>query len=264
MKIFVLGSNGMLGTYVHKYFHHSVGVTREQVNALLIRKELFNKQLDRLTIQTDDVVINCIGITNKRTPNVDEFLVVNSLFPRLVADFCETKKAKMIHISTDCVFSGAEGMYCETDPHDDENIYGISKSVGEPTNCCVIRTSIIGENRKNSLDLLEWVRSHNNTTINGWKNHFWNGVTCLQFAKICESIIKDDLFWHGVMHVHSPGQINKADLVEYISNLYELNNTINKIDADIPCDRTLTSIYPNPFSIPTIQEQLIEQKNFKI
>ena len=264
MKTFIFGSTGMLGTYAHKYLPYSVGITREQVNALIIQKEHFYRQLNDLFIQPQDVIINCMGITNKYFNSNEEFIIVNSLFPRMLADYCEEKGAKMIHITTDCVFSGAEGNYCETDLHDDENIYGLSKSVGEPLNCTTIRTSIVGENRRNSLDLLEWVRKHKDTTINGWTNHLWNGITCLQFAKLCEKIIRTKAFWLGTRHIYSPSPITKADMVEFISDLYELNNVINKIEASNSCDRTLTSIYPTIFTIPPIGKQLIEQKEFKI
>jgi dTDP-4-dehydrorhamnose reductase len=205
-----------------------------------------------------------MGITNRNTLDVSEFIIVNSLFPRMLADYCEIRGARMIHISTDCVFSGAEGNYCETDPYDDENIYGISKSAGEPLNCTTIRTSIIGESKGNLVYLLEWIRSHKNTTVNAWKNHIWNGITCLQFAKLCEKIIESGEFWRGTRHIYSPISICKADLVEFINNLYELNNVINKVDVDVSCDRTLTSIYPIIFTIPSIRDQIIEQKNFKI
>ena len=264
MKIFVFGSSGMLGTYVHKYFHHSVGVTRDQVNALLMRRELFDKQLDKLFIKSGDVVINCIGITNKHTPNVDEFLVVNSLFPRLVSDYCASKGVKMIHISTDCVFSGAEGMYCETDPHDDENIYGISKSIGEPTNCCVIRTSIIGENRRNSLDLLEWVRSHKDTTINGWKNHFWNGVTTVHLAEVIEKILDQNLYIEGIYHIHSPNSVSKRELLELLDEVYELHLSVKPPEAPQFCDRTLSSKYSYSKLLcnKTIKMQIYEMKDF--
>lgn len=263
MKIFVLGSNGMLGQYLHRYFKGSMGVTRDMLNALLIRDDLFKHQLDLLRINKGDVVINAIGITNKQKKDNWEYIVVNSLFPRLLADYCEDIGANMIHISTDCVYDGKCGYYSESYKHNDENIYGLSKSAGEPNNCTVIRTSIIGENRNSNLDLLEWVRSHENTTINGWTNHYWNGITCLQFAKVCETIIKNNSFWKGVRHIHSPKAVTKAHLITMIDTIYCLWNEVVNKDADIACNRILISEYDlTEYNIPDIYDQIVEQKGW--
>jgi len=264
MRIFIFGANGMIGKYLTKYFRDSIPITRERVNALLIRKDLFFHQMIMLHPSPNDVIINLMGITNKRTVNVEEFLVVNSIFPRLLADYCEVNKVKMIHISSDCVYSGSEGMYDESILHNDDNIYGISKSVGEPINCTVIRTSIIGENKDNSLDLLEWVKRHKDSVLQGWVDHIWNGITCLQFAKVCEKIINDSLFWNGVRHVYSPQAVTKAELVQIINEVYELNNRVELVDTENYCNRTLTSNYSDIWNIPPIREQIIEQKNFKL
>jgi dTDP-4-dehydrorhamnose reductase len=261
MKIFVLGCTGMIGKYVTKYLN-AIGVPRSNVDAVVIRKDLFKQQFQMLGVGKDDVVINLIGITNKQTKHPWEFIIVNSLFPRMVADYCENIGAHMIHISSDSVYSGAEGNYSESDTPDDINIYGISKAVGEPNNCTIIRTSVIGENKSNSLDLLEWVCKTKNGVIDGYTNYLWNGITCLQFAKICEIIINSGNYWRGVRHVYSPEPISKADLVEMIGEVYELNNIVRKKPSEIYCNRTLTTDKNTVFIIPPIREQLIEQKNF--
>ena len=269
MKVFVLGASGMIGNYVCHYIKGSVGVLRSQVNALHIRKELFFKEMITLGAKEGDVIINTIGITNKHTDNFMDFIVVNSLFPRLLADYCEEHSINMIHLSTDCVFSGEKGQYSEYDDHDDQNIYGISKSAGEPRNCSIIRTSIIAENKNNSKDLLEWVRKTKNGVLYGYTHHFWNGITGLQFAKICKEIIDKNIFWRGVVHIFSPDSISKHDLIQIISDVYELNNTIKdsasrtKHNETPHCDRTLISVHKIKFNIPPIREQLIELKNYK-
>ena len=264
MKIFIFGANGMLGTYLHKYFKDSIPIVRSQVEATIIQNKTFRLQLKPLGIKDGDVIINAIGIINKRIKEPIDFLKVNSLFPRLLADYCAEKHIELIHVSTDCVFSGSKGSYNEEDMADDTSVYGISKSAGEPLNCTVIRASIIGENKNNSQDLLEWVRTHKNTTVTGWINHIWNGVTCLELSKICEWIINTKSFWMGVRHLFSPTALSKADLVEMISVVYELNNTINKITGPVDCDRSLSTICPIPYVIPELLTQIIEQKNFEL
>jgi len=263
MKVYVFGKNGMLGRYLFKYINKSIGVTRSQIDAFHVRNNLMIERLAATGVRNGDVIINAMGVTNKRTANVDEFIIINSLFPRLLADYCEHNGIKLIHISTDCVYNGKTGEYVESFPHDDDNIYGISKSCGEPRNCTVIRTSIIGENPNSNKDLLEWVRKTRNGELQGWTNHLWNGITCLQFAKVCKDIIDNNRFWMGVRHVFSPEPITKADLVELIGNIYELNNTVNKVETHEKCDRTLQTIYNNAkFDIPSIKEQIIEQKEW--
>jgi len=263
MKILIFGANGMVGRYLNKYFSDSLTVTRDNLDALLIRQELFYHQMRMLNIQQGDVVINAMGLINKRNDEAYDFLVVNSIFPRLLADYCEKKQSNMIHISTDCVYDGAEGCYSEAYLHNSKHIYGLSKSLGEPNNCTVIRTSIIGESINSKKDLLEWVKSHKNTTIEGWTSHYWNGITCLQFAKICEHIISNNRFWHGVRHIYSPQSVSKAQLVAMINEIYELGNEVIFKDSGVYCNRILTSTYDlDEFQIPPIKDQIIEQKRW--
>jgi dTDP-4-dehydrorhamnose reductase len=139
----------------------------------------------------------------------------------------------------------------------------MSKSLGEPDNCTVIRTSIIGEEFKNFLSLIEWVKSNKDKTVNGYRNHIWNGITCLQFAKLCEHIINKNLFWNGVRHVFSPTSATKAQLVKLISDIYNLNVHVIAVETAIKCDRTLSTIYPIILEIPELYEQIKEQKEFK-
>ena len=254
----------MLGTYLHKYIKNSIPISCHKVEAMIIQRKAFKKQLDILNIEPGDVIINAIGIINKRKREPTEFMTVNSIFPRLLADYCEELGANLIHVSTDCVFDGSKGDYDECDIADDMSVYGMTKSAGEPTNCTVIRASIIGENRNNSQDLLEWVRTHKNTEITGWVDHLWNGITCLQFAKICDWLIIGQHFWNGVRHFYSPTPISKADLVEMISDIYGLNNSVIKINAPVACNRTLSTVYINSFKLPELRDQIIEQKNFTI
>lgn len=266
MKVFVLGSSGMLGRYVDKYFRNRgydvVSITRKELDASLITEE----DIYSIGIAEDDVVINCIGLIKQRKEVKDvDFLLVNSLFPRMMADVCEKIGVKFIHVTTDCVFSGSKGNYTETSAHDADDLYGRSKSLGEPKNATVIRTSIIGEERNNFLSLLEWVKSQAGNVILGFTNHYWNGITCLQFAKICEKIIKGYLFWRGVRHIHSPNAVSKYDLVKMISDIYNLKIEINKHETPEKCDRTIKSEFKeSALEVIPLYEQLIETKEFKL
>jgi dTDP-4-dehydrorhamnose reductase len=272
MKVFVLGRTGMLGRYVYSYLsdkYKVVGTTRNELDAQYFRCE----DVESLDFGSGDVVINCIGLIKQHTDTLtSQYIAVNSLFPQLVSEHCKRIGAKFIHISTDCVFSGFRflpgvqvgGNYTESSFHDAFDIYGRSKSLGEPEDATIVRTSIIGEEKKNFLSLLEWVKSKRKETVKGFTNHFWNGITCLQFAKVCENIIDEDLFWSGVKHVFSPDSFTKKELVELISEVYDLNIEVVPFETPIMCDRTLSTIREDVvIKIPDLRTQLIEMKNFK-
>ena len=223
MKIFVLGSNGMLGRYVSTYLSKEntvVNLTRKELDAENVTEEDITRILLDNGFSQGHVVVNCIGMIK---PQVDKFgtvaaIKVNSLFPYSLANVCERLNTKAIHITTDCVWSGKEGNYLEDAPHDALDVYGKTKSLGEPENCTVIRTSIIGEEINNSRSLVEWIKSRKDLDANGFTNHKWNGVTCLELAKCIYSIIKNNNYWSGVRHVFSPTGVTKDILLKLIND----------------------------------------------
>jgi len=261
MKIYILGSNGMLGTYLHRYIKDSIGLTRKDIDASLITE--LEDTFDKIGFEENDVIINAMGITNKRNVSDHLFYSVNAMFPILLSNYCSSHGLNLIHISTDCVFSGKQGGYIESDTPDATDVYGISKCLGEKMEHTVIRTSIIGECKTSKKDLLEWVRSHKNMEIKGYYTHFWNGVTCLQLAKICKHIIKHKLYWKGVRHIFTPISVSKYALVYMINTIYELGNTVEAVSMDFN-DKSLGSIYPGFNVTTTLYKQIKEQKEFKL
>lgn len=270
MKIYVFGHKGMLGRYVYTYLkskkYEVEGIGRDQLD--VSKSDYSEPQIRDILrhkgLKQGDVIINCIGTIK---PMVDKYgtlnaIKVNSLFPHMLANVCEFERYKMIHITTDCVFSGKNGSYDEKFPHDCTDVYGKTKSLGEPENCTVIRTSIIGEEIGTSRSLLEWVKSMKNKTANGYTNHYWNGLTCLQVAKVFEDIIVNNKYWNGVRHIFSD-IYTKCALLNAISHIYELNITVNPVEAPTRCDRSMTTIYTNiNFNIPPIKNQIQEQRDF--
>jgi dTDP-4-dehydrorhamnose reductase len=266
MIVFVLGASGMLGTYVKQYLkdtdYEVVGLTRNEMDAADVNVQI-RSALASHGAQSGDVVINCIGTIKPQVDKLGDLnaIKVNSLFPHLLAKVCEEKGYKLIHITTDCVFSGAEGNYNEEALHDCTDVYGKTKSLGEPSNCTVVRTSIIGEEFGTTRSLIEWVKSENGNTVNGYLNHQWNGLTCYQVAKVFEDIIANNKYWNGVRHIHSPNSLNKYELVKSIAEAHELDIHVNPTDGPSKCDRSLSTIYDDceSFNIPDIMTQLIEQ-----
>ena len=270
MKILILGASGMLGKYVSAYFkikHDNVlSVSRSEFEVnCATNNQSISDFLRKNNISENDIIINCIGLIK---PQVDKYgltlsIIVNSLFPNLLADECFKIKAKIIHITTDCVFSGKKGNYVETDAHDVYDTYGRTKSLGEPNNCTVIRTSIIGEEVGQKRSLVEWIKSNSNKEVNGFEDHFWNGLTCLQVAKVIDQMIKDNNFWIGVRHVFS-NKVDKYELVDTVNEIYNLNIKINKKTSGNYCDRSMSSNYSNNFNIPSLKNQIQEMKDFKL
>jgi dTDP-4-dehydrorhamnose reductase len=260
MKIAVLGNKGMLGRYVYGYlpYKNVSGLNRDNLN-IQKTSDLVNVVMDH------DIIINCIGMIKQRQDvKTSDFIYVNSTFPHLLADLCYHHGKRMIHITTDCVFDGKRGRYIESDPHNPEDVYGKTKSLGEPETCTVIRTSIIGEEKESKRSLIEWVKSNQDGKCNGYTNHYWNGATCLKLAQyIDEEIIRQDNFWKGVRHVFSPFDVSKHQLLNMINSIYNLNIRINPIEAPHYCDRTLRTIYDDHGHISNgIERQIGEMRGW--
>lgn len=268
MRIIIFGSNGMLGTYLTKYLtekgYDVVGLTRREFDVMT--DDIETVLLKYINSGTT-VVINAIGTipqaAKNHTLNDRMYIKINSVFPNVLAVLCDRYNVPLIHSTTDCVFDGLKGGYVETDEHNASNIYGITKSLGE-SKCTVIRTSIIGEELVNKRSLLEWVKSNKNGEINGYLNHYWNGITCLQYAKIVDDIIRNGIFWSGVRHIHSPTSVSKYELVNMINDIYGLNIKINEHVDKVECDRTMESNYEPLFVIPEIVDQIREIKEYNL
>lgn len=275
MTIYIFGANGMLGTYMKTYLKSQnkacICFTRDDLDISIVTYDKLENLFGKYIINENDVLINCIGII-PQSKNINDtssrnYFLINSLFPNMLSTIASLNKMKFIHITTDCVFSGSKGNYTETDVHDETNNYGVSKSLGElGYNTTVIRTSIIGEELKNKYSLLEWVKKHNNTTISGYTNHYWNGVTCLQLAKIINNMIDESIWWTGIRHIHSPTSVTKYELVQMINEIYNLNNTVELIKTDNTVNKTLNSIYDvnSTFNIPELNIQIEELRKFSL
>lgn len=264
MKIFVFGSTGMLGSYVTSYFEKRcqvIRVTRAGIdveNLTNVELRLWFKLHGELII--NDLVINCIGLIKQKMTDKDtvKAIKINSIFPHILSQMCSDHYVNLIQVSTDSVFSGVTGNYRESDIPDPTDLYSITKLAGEPKNCSVIRTSLIGEGEfKGSL--LEFVKA--NKEIRGFTNHLWNGVTCLQLAKFIEEIAKGNLFWDGVRHYFSEA-VTKAELVRMIADVYKTGSVVTDYEAETPINRILATDYTFK-EPPTLLRQIREQYEFR-
>lgn len=261
MKIILFGSNGMLGSYLNTYLsnkHNVLPLTRKDIDLANISEDDLMSFLTK-NVKKEDIIINACGVIKQRNYNIKDMIMVNSIFPNILANFKEKIGCEVIHITTDCVYSGNKGFYNESDLHDCIDDYGKSKSLGENPKLTIIRTSIIGEEKLNKKSLLEWVRSNKNNTIDGYDNHLWNGVTCLELSKLINELIKNKTYWYGIRHIFSPSTVSKYELVSMINEIYNLNITIYKKTTNINCYRNLTSNSPKLVT-KTLYEQIIELK----
>lgn len=261
--IIIFGSTGMLGSNIAKYFEEFETIcliNRDQYDAYKDDIKKLEKLLFPLRSKEKDdynVLINCIGlIPQRKTNNIDKYYEINAFFPHRLAHICNKLDIKMIHITTDCVFSGKKGKYTEWDIKDADDLYGITKSLGEPENCTVIRTSIIGREERNNKSLVEWIISQKGKEVKGFTNHYWNGVTCLQLASIIEDIIDRNLFWKGVRHIYTPGSYTKYDIVDMINNKYNLSIKLIEHKTKESCDKTLSSLYKVDVDISSLRIQI--------
>lgn len=268
INILVLGITGMLGSMVFYYLCLNerlkvFGTARDisrlhgqnilQFDANDFSEVALSKLISKIN---PDYIINCIGIINKyctidNPKGIQNAIQINSLFPHKLASY--TKKlapnAKIIQIATDCVYSGIRGSYVESDIHDPVDFYGKSKSLGEviSDNFLNIRCSIIGPEINNKSSLLEWFLSKSdNEIIEGYNQHYWNGVTTLQFVQFCEKIIIENEFdslrtLYHVLHFCPNESVSKYQLLLIFKEVFNKNIQIKKVDDVKKIDRTLIS-----------------------
>lgn len=271
-RLIILGGNGMLGHYIKRYFEtHTklqiISITRNEYDVII---DSIDKLESLLKTHLDDktVIFNAIGIipqANKNYPLTDNhYIKINQEFPHQLEKLCEKYNCRLIHSTTDCVYTGKKGNYIESEPHDETSMYGITKSKGEPLNSTVIRTSIIGEEIHNKRSLVEWIKGNKDKEVNGYTNQYWNGITCLQYAKVLEKMLNENIFWKGVRHIYSPTTVSKYELVSMVNDVYMLNIKVNKYDVSDKIDKSIQTIYPENslFNIPELLEQIKEMKLF--
>jgi len=266
MKILVLGGSGMLGYAVRKVLEQKDLHWTERQNARMEADNVHNLQAVDMYAEADfdlilrkinpKYVINCIGVIKPRMmDHIEASIYTNAVFPHMLARLCKDR-TKLIHITTDCVFSGKQGPYKETAPHDALDEYGKTKSLGEcAADAMVIRTSIIGPEPYNKHSLISWVQKQQDQVVQGYTNHLWNGVTTFELAHVFQHIMKMDQWSPGLFHIHSPTAVNKYELVRLICQRYSVRpKALNAIEAPGACDRRLATNYSSFLDNLEIQE----------
>lgn len=190
-----------------------------------------------------DSVVNCIGLIKQvdDARNLKESIYVNALFPHLVSECAGDIGARLIHVSTDCVFSGKSGDYSEEDSSDAVDVYGKAKYLGEVRydHALTLRTSIVGRALFRDVSLIEWFLSQSGKRIKGYTNAIYTGLSTEALSSEIWRIVSEYPLMHGLYHLSSD-KITKFSLLTLVNQFFKANVTIEPFDG-VFCDRSLRS-----------------------
>ncbi len=256
MKVLVLGAGGMIGNAMFRVLSENsalevFGTLRSVTDTAYFHPELRPHLFTEVDVAVPDVlaqilivarpevVINCIGLTKHVAGGnaSSSAIAMNALLPHKVAMLCALSGARLIHVSTDCVFSGDRGMYCESDIPDAADVYGRSKQLGEviAEGSVTLRTSTIGHEFRTRHGLLEWFLSQ--TKCKAYTRAIFSGVSSVVLARIVGDIIIPDPTLSGLYHVAGPA-IAKSDLLQLVAGTYG-RNILMSPDDSLVIDRSL-------------------------
>ena len=276
MKILILGSTGLLGNTFTKYFldreyfqtfatirdHSKIKFFNKKYHEKFVYiKNVLDKRETEKIIKNlkPDVLINCLGITNKKkfiSNQSEEFININSLLPYRLQRICADMGSRLIHFSTDCIFSGNKGFYSENQIPDPPDLYGKSKLLGELDfeNTLTIRKSVIGHELISRNGLLEWFL-YQNKFVEGYKNVIFSGTTVLELAILIEKYIIPRSDLKGILNI-SGESISKFDLLKIIADIYNkkidiIPNELIKLDRSLDGSQftKLTGYRPKPWPL---------------
>jgi dTDP-4-dehydrorhamnose reductase len=257
--VLVLGASGMLGNAVLRLFaqgtgYRAVGTVRTVRAQQLLPKALHDSVLTGVDVEDfdslaggiaaakPDVVINCIGIVKQLSAAEDPLsaIPINSLLPHRLARLCELGGARLVHISTDCVFSGRTGGYLESDFADADDLYGRSKYLGEVDypHAVTLRTSIIGYELDGARSLLGWFLAQSGP-VRGFTRAVFSGLPTFELARVIRDFVLPNAALRGLYHV-SADPITKYDLLALVARVY--GRSVEIIPSDeLVIDRSLDS-----------------------
>lgn len=272
-RVLVLGATGMLGSTLFRTLSAdqnlvTFGTMRDVSTTLYFAPELHELLIPNIHLEGEmglltafsiaqpDIVINCIGII-KQLPNSHdhlESLEINASLPHRLAKYCSIVGARLVHFSTDCVFSGQQGQYKEDDFSDAYDLYGRTKFLGEVDyeNTLTLRTSIIGHELSSNKSLIDWFLSQTGE-IKGFKKAIFSGLPTIEVARIVRELVIPDPELRGLYHL-SVDPINKYDLLCLVAEVYNkdikiIPNEMLVIDRSLNSDsfRERTGFSPKPW-----------------
>lgn len=258
MKILIVGGDGMLGNELFAQLSraHEVRVTVRRELAAYEQHGVFTSantfsEIDvrcpdavvgAIELFEPDAIVNATAVVRQRPDASDPVrsIEVNALFPHRLVLIAQKVGARVLHVSTDCVFSGSRGAYTELDVPDPIDLYGATKHLGEVTGpgSITLRTSLIGLELHRRLSLVEWALAQT-SGISGYRHALWSGLTTMEFARVVERTLIDHPDLIGLWHVSGP-VISKYDLLVDLMDLIGRDIDVEP-DESFVCDRTLGS-----------------------
>ncbi|MBY6036293.1 SDR family oxidoreductase [Fictibacillus nanhaiensis] len=270
MMILVLGGKGMAGHMVTSYLkkntpYHISHTSRDCDDTEGYYLDVMDLERVRELIlsKKPDVIINCAGILNDFAErHKQQAILVNSFIPHFVASLLDSYGGKLIHISTDCVFTGDQGKYTETAVPDGVTIYARTKMLGEVTvgRHLTLRTSIVGPELKNGIGLLHWFMNQQGN-IKGFTNVYWNGITTLELAKAIAASIEQDIT--GLYQLTSPEIVSKYELLKRFQTVFQKDDvTIHPFQTQF-CDKSLLNTRTDfQYTVPPNLEMITELRDW--
>lgn len=285
----MLGASGMMGHMVCRVLggagHDLWGTTRGSWDAAhplatFLPRDRCLQGIDVASLETvddavgtvhPDAVINAVGIVKQLDAARDAILSIqhNALFPHQLAAICRTRSVRMVHLSTDCVFSGRRGAYTEEDEPDPVDLYGRTKLLGEVDDghALVLRTSIVGRQLQGQTSLFEWAISHRGEQVAGYTEAVYSGLTTMALSRIIERVLAEHEGLSGVVQVASD-PITKCKLLGMLNERLDLGLSIQPT-SDLVCDRSLdgSRFYERTgIAVPSWSEMLdefsVDQTNY--
>ncbi len=269
-KILLFGATGMAG---HIAYYYLSSTRRYEIQDVVYRTPLTENSIIVNVTDKDvvaavvrqakpDIILNCVGVLIRGAQeHPDNAVYINAYFPHQLKTLADEIGARLIHISTDCVFSGKKGMYTEDDFRDADDIYGRSKALGEIINDkdLTLRTSIIGpELKKKGEGLFNWFMQQSDKVL-GYKTAIWGGVTTLELAKIIDYGIQNDL--RGLIHLSNGEGINKYDLLCLFREIWGKEIEIEAVNKN-GVDKSIKRSNKLNFEIPSYRQMLEDLKEW--
>ncbi|SEN11941.1 dTDP-4-dehydrorhamnose reductase family protein [Lihuaxuella thermophila] len=272
MKVLIFGGHGMAGHMIKDYLQYATDhelwyTVRQKVdesNGISLNVKNESEVKDVLARVKPDVVVNAVGILNNDAAQRPfEAIYVNSLFPHQLARLGHQLGFRLVHISTDCVFSGKRGNYTEYDLTDGETVYAKTKSLGEVVDDVniTIRTSIIGpELKQDGIGLFHWLMNQTGEIL-GYRQVFWNGVTTLELAKAIAWLMPRSI--SGLVHLAAPEKISKYVLLKMLQEVFGRDDLIIKPSDHLVSDKSLIQTRSDfSYQVSSYSRMLVELKQW--
>ena len=259
MRVMVIGVTGMLGNAMFRVLSENAnlvvyGTARNESSKRYFAENLQSQIVVGVNVENHDslvkvfadvqpnIVVNCVGLVKQLADANDplQAVPINTLLPHRLAALCQATAARLIHISTDCVFSGSKGDYLETDFPDAYDLYGRSKLLGEVDypHAITLRTSIIGHELSGHRSLVNWFLTQQ-SSVKGFTRAIFSGLPTVELATVVRDVVLPHQKLHGLYHVASK-PINKFDLLQLVAKAYRKSIEIKPAE-DLVINRSLNA-----------------------